>query len=141
VHFVLKIPKLQEIMEKEGGIEKKFKLSTSLSTNNYVLFNYRGQIQRYSGAEQILAEFFDLRKEMYDRRKAYMLSKLMKDCETLANKVRFILAVIADEIRINKVKRRLIVQNLKAMGFKTTSELNEILNEKRRVTVVEQTQD
>lgn len=46
---------------------------------------------------------------MYVMRKEYMLAKLRKDCETLSNKVRFILAVIAEEIRINKVKRRLIV--------------------------------
>lgn len=46
MHFILKVPKLKEIIEKEG-IEKKFKLSTSLSMNNYVLFNYEGVIKRY----------------------------------------------------------------------------------------------
>lgn len=57
VHFVLKVPKLQEIINGEG-IEKKFKLSTSLSTNNYVLFDYNGKIRRYSGEYEILQEFY-----------------------------------------------------------------------------------
>jgi len=46
VHFVLKVPKLQEIINNEG-IEKKFKLVTSIAASNYVLFDYEGKIKRY----------------------------------------------------------------------------------------------
>ena len=47
VHFVLKVPKLREIENKEGII-KKFKLQTSLSSSNYVLFDEEGRINRYA---------------------------------------------------------------------------------------------
>lgn len=46
VHFILKVPKLQDIIRGEG-IEKKFKLASSISANNYVLFDYEGKIRRY----------------------------------------------------------------------------------------------
>jgi len=61
-----------------------------------------------------------------------MLAKLLKDYETLSNKVRFILGVISEEIKINKVKKRVIIQRLKNLGFKTQSELNEILPERKK---------
>jgi len=136
VHFVLKVPKLQEI--KASGldaIEKKFKLCSSISANNYVLFNHEGKICRYNSEEEILKEFFVLRKALYERRKEYLLARLLKECETLSNKVRFILGVISGEIKVSRVKKRDIVRNLKRMGFKTQSELNEILPEKKRPSV------
>lgn len=81
-------------------------------------------------------EFFGLREKLYHKRKEYMLAKLLKDCTTLENKVRFILGVVNEEIKINKVKRKIIVQTLKAMGFKTKSEIDTILKETKKVTVV-----
>lgn len=41
VHFILKVPKLLEY-ERNEGIVKKFKLQTSLSASNQVLFNDKG---------------------------------------------------------------------------------------------------
>jgi DNA topoisomerase II len=61
VHFVLKVPRLADIMRGEG-VEKKFKLAGSISANNYVLFDYEGKIKRYSSEEEILNEFFVLRR-------------------------------------------------------------------------------
>lgn len=62
VHFIIKVPKLQEIKASAiDAIEKKFKLSSSLSANNYVLFNHEGKICRYNSEEEILKEFFVLR--------------------------------------------------------------------------------
>ena len=43
----------------------------------------------------------------------------MKDYELLFNKVKFIQAVIAGNIKINKVKRQLIMKQCKDLGLKT----------------------
>ena len=48
IRFVLTIPNLREMENAEGGIEKKFRLSTNYSANNMVLFDANGQIKRYS---------------------------------------------------------------------------------------------
>ena len=76
-----------------------------------------------------------MRQNLYERRKEYLLAKLLKECETLRNKVRFIMGVISGEIKVSRVKKRDLVRNLKRMGFKTQSELNEILPEKKRPSV------
>jgi DNA topoisomerase-2 len=108
----LKIPKLAEIIEKEG-IEKKFKLASSISTNNYVLFDHSGKIKRYGGEDEIMQEFFVLRKELYTRRKDYLLAKLRKERETINSKVRFIMGVIEETIKVNRVKKRDLVKTLR----------------------------
>ena len=48
-----------------------------------------------------------------------MLARLLKEYETLNNKVRFIQGVISGEIKVSRVKKRDFVNNLKKMGFKT----------------------
>jgi len=39
ISFVIKLPNLADIEKSEGGIEKKFKLTTNISMNNMVLFD------------------------------------------------------------------------------------------------------
>jgi len=94
-----------------------------------------GKIRRYISEKEILEEFFDLRKELYVRRKEYLLAKLRKEFETIENKVRFILAIINEEIKLNKVKRKAVILQLRALGLKTATEINDILPEKKRVTL------
>lgn len=101
---MLKVPTLLAI-EKGLGVVKTFKLETSLSIANQVLFNNEGKIYRYNTDADIVKEWFDLRLNLYTLRKEHMLAKLKKDYEMLRNKVRFIKAVINDEVNIKKVKR------------------------------------
>ena len=77
------------------------------------MFNKNSRIYKYSSATDILKEFFVERKALYVIRKEYMLSKLLKDYELLFNKVRFIQLVISGTIKINKVKRQLILKSCK----------------------------
>jgi len=66
-------------------------------------------LSRYKTEEDIMKAWYDLRSDLYVKRKAYMLSKLLKEYETLKNKARFIKMVINDEITIKKVKKAVIV--------------------------------
>lgn len=58
------------IAESEG-FEKRFKVSTTLSTSNMVCFNHEGHLTRYRNAEEILAEFYDIRLWYYQKRKVF----------------------------------------------------------------------
>jgi DNA topoisomerase-2 len=60
-----------------------------------------------------MREFFNLRVTLYERRKDFMLKKLQKDVETISSKVRFILGVINEEIKVNKVKRQMVIKKLR----------------------------
>ena len=43
------MPNLKKFLDgKDGGIEKKLKLSTTISTSNYLLFDYEGKIRKYN---------------------------------------------------------------------------------------------
>lgn len=65
-----------------------------------------------------------------------MLSKLNKEYETLANKARFIKAVIEEEVLIKRVKKKDIAKQLKTQNYTTQSDLNKLLKEKERVIVI-----
>lgn len=53
----------------EEGLEKRFKMTTTISTANMVCFDLNGKIRKYSSAEQILSDFYHKRLEFYGLRK------------------------------------------------------------------------
>ena len=55
------------------GLEKRFKLSTTMSTGNMVCFDLNGKIRKYASAEEILHDFFNKRLEYYGLRKVRTL--------------------------------------------------------------------
>lgn len=111
-------------------------MSTSLSATNFVLFGADGRISKRASAKDILHSWFELRSNLYERRKAYLLARLEKEHETLRNKVRFIKAVIEGEITISRVKKKVIAATLWSQKYATMSQLNEIQAEERRATVI-----
>lgn len=58
VHFLITSSKLPTTTEE---LIKKFKLSSSLATTNFVLFSHEGKIKRYADENEILLEFFQIR--------------------------------------------------------------------------------
>ena len=80
-----------------------------------------------------MKEFFSQRESLYYRRKDYMLARLMKEYEILVNKVKFIQGVIDENLRINKVKRKVLIRNLVSFGLKPMSEILAIMNKFMRV--------
>ena len=113
VHFEVRLAEgqLSKLIDKRE-IEKKFKLTSSISMNNMVLFDKNGIIKKYENVNAILDEFFEIRMEGYRLRKRYLLSKLHRDIQILENKVRFIEAVIRETLKIRNVKRKEIIKQL-----------------------------
>ncbi|KAL8171489.1 hypothetical protein V2J09_023293 [Rumex salicifolius] len=105
------------LMAKQEGLMKKFKLTTSMGITNMHLFDPRGLIKKYADAEQILEEFYHLRLDLYEKRKKYYVDNLQKEVTKLENKVRFILAVINEEVVVNRKKKAALVSELWEKGF------------------------
>lgn len=74
--------KFQDPMD-QIEIDKKLKLSSSISGYNFTLFDHQGRIKRYADELEILAEFFDLRLSFYQKRKAHQLKILSKEMTIL----------------------------------------------------------
>ena len=53
----------------EEGLEKRFKMITTISTGNMVCFDLNGKIRKYASAEEILSDFYYKRLEFYGLRK------------------------------------------------------------------------
>lgn len=75
---------------KDQDIIKTFKLQSSISCNNFVLFSSERKVKRYKNPSEIMTEHFELRREVYEKRKEYMMAQLTKRSRLLENKVRFI---------------------------------------------------
>lgn len=127
VHFEIRCPTLNDLSEKE--IWKKFKLTSSLSVTNLVLFNTQRRITKYESVADILEEHFIVRKGFYEKRKEYLISKLTRDCETISNKVRFILMVLSGDIIISMKKKQVLCDELRHKGFTPKSQLDTIFKE------------
>jgi len=99
-------------------LDRALKLYSSISLNNMVLFDATGKIQRYESALDIIKDFAKLRLGVYDKRKNYLVAKLMRECEVLSAKARFIKLVITGQLIIKRRKILDLVADLRKRGFK-----------------------
>lgn len=67
-----------------------------------VLFDRNGCIRKYNNVEEILREFFDLRKELYKKRKDYLEGMMAAESLKFDNIARFIMEKIEGTITIGK---------------------------------------
>ncbi|GAV86071.1 DNA_gyraseB domain-containing protein/DNA_topoisoIV domain-containing protein/Toprim domain-containing protein/HATPase_c domain-containing protein [Cephalotus follicularis] len=117
VEFLISLSEEKLEEAKREGLLKKFKLTSSISTNNMHLFGSNGVIKKYDTPEQILEEFFHLRLEYYEKRKRIILDNLERELLKLENKVRFILAVVSGEVIVNNRKKADLFLELQQKGF------------------------
>lgn len=126
MHFVVSSSKLAGVSSQDELV-KRFKLQSSLPATNFVLFSADGRITKYEDELQILKDFFKHRSDLYTRRKQFMLCSLQRDYELLLNKVNFIRAIIADTLKVTRVKKQVIVANMHKLGLKPLAQINAIL--------------
>jgi DNA topoisomerase-2 len=100
-----------------GTFETKMKLTSKISVSNMTLFDAEGRIKKYANPEEIVKEFYDLRLKYYEKRKDYLVNELNEHWSMLDNKVRFILAVIKEEIVIRNRKRADLLKELDTKKF------------------------
>lgn len=120
VHFTIQFTTaeiLSRLRSKTGALEKKMKLESSLAISNMHMFNAQGCIQKYTSPEEVMEEFFPIRLEYYDRRKAMMLQKLRDERKMLENKTRFIEGVITGEIVIHNRRKSDLLSMLREHKF------------------------
>ena len=111
VHFTIRMTD-EQMKNAREDMYKYFKLETSVSTNNFVLFDQLSHLNKYNSVDEILEEFYAFRLPFFQKRKDYLISQLQDDLIILKNKVRFILAVVNNELVINKRKRKELFQIL-----------------------------
>jgi len=124
VHFTItfmkdKLAELEAIPSENGidGIEKLLKLYSIETTSNMHLFDSQDKLKKYGTIEEIIDDYFDVRLEMYVKRKEYMVKMLQDELFLLRNKVRYIRSIIDGTIDLRNKKSIIVVQLLEDMGF------------------------
>ncbi|XP_021736177.1 DNA topoisomerase 2-like [Chenopodium quinoa] len=117
VKFELLLTRKNYNLAKEEGLLKKFKLTSTLSTNNMHLFDEENKIVKYESPEKILEKFYPMRFVYYTKRKEQILETYHAELVKISNQVRFILAVVEDDIVVCKRKKAELVNELRQKGF------------------------
>lgn len=112
VKFQIKMTSENLAKSEEIGLHKVFKLQNSLTTNSMVLFDRYGGIKRYNSVEEILREFYDLRLEMYRKRKSYLEGVYAAESLKMDNIARFIMEKIAGTVSIEDKKKKDLIEML-----------------------------
>lgn len=121
VLFTITVPvdKLHEATREKGGLEKKFKMDTSIATTNMNMFDVNGMIHKYESPLDVLKSFYDVRVAYYGKRKDHLRGKLTEEFEKLDNKVRFIVSVCEGRLKVTNRKKDELLSELRATGFKS----------------------
>ena len=122
VHFIITLTrkKMEDINKKEGGFMKLFKLEETINTSNMHLFNEQGRIQKYDTVEDVLNDYYPIRRDMYKKRKKYLLQSMNIKLKKLANKAKFLEMVSNGEIVLIKRTKKEIEMDL--IKYKFTQE-------------------
>lgn len=108
---------IDKFEQEPKGLLGKFKLTGSVSTSNMHLFDAEGRITKYNTPEDMLQEFFTLRLDFYERRKALLLQRLRREQKILRNKARFIEEVCSGDLVVSNRKRASILADLQGRGY------------------------
>ena len=117
VRFVVKMTAEQFRAANSVGLHKFFKLQKTLSLNSMVLFDHNGCLKRYETVNDILVEFFQVRTNLYKKRKEYMEGILRAEACKLDNIARFILEKIEGKVKVENLKKADIVKMLKSRKY------------------------
>lgn len=102
---------LDELIE-SNTLEKEFKLIGSLSTNNMYLFDHNLRIKKYNTPNEIISEFYKIRKLFYKKRYKFLKEKYKTELEKILNKVRFIEEIIESTLVVFRKPKKEIIKQL-----------------------------
>ena len=102
-----------------NGLEKLLKLSTTVSCTNMHMFNAESKLHKYETVEEIIDDFYEIRLEIYRKRKAFQLEELRKKLVKLSNKARYITCNLDGSVDLRRKSAQIINELLTGMTFET----------------------
>ena len=120
VNFIITLQKgkLEELEAQQldndcNGLEKTFKLFTTMSTTNMHVFDSNDKLKKYDNVEQMMDDYYETRLQLYQVRKDYLIKKLSLELMVLSNKTRYIQEILDEKIDLRKKKRDEVFQMLR----------------------------
>lgn len=130
VHFEIQLFENYSDIEHDKALEL-FGLNSTINLNNMVVLSDSSgtQIEKYNSINDILVSFADFRLEMYKKRKIYQLEGIQSHIDKLTWKLKFIKAVVDDEISIGKISKAKLLELLQSNCYPMfDSSFNYLLN-------------
>ena len=100
-------------------LEKCLGLYTTQSTTNMNMFDANEKLKKYNTPEEIVDDYYPIRIEYYQKRKAYLLDALRKELLVLSNRARYISEILDDTIDLRRKTTAMMVQILKDRKYDT----------------------
>ena len=111
------------------SIEEHFKLSTKINLSNIHLFDNTYKIKKYEDIYQIIDDYFEIRLDLYKRRKKHQLQKLKNELDLNISKMKFIKDVINENIVVYKNTKKNIIESLVGFNYeKVDNSYNYLIN-------------
>lgn len=95
----------------EQQIYEKLKLIKS-ETENFTCTDENGGIVEFKNEIELLKRYVDIRVEYYNKRKKFQLEKMKQELITMGSKIVFIRGVVKDEIKVAKVSKKEIEEQI-----------------------------
>jgi len=100
-----------------NGVEKLLKLTTSISNTNMHMFDADRKLHKYGSIEEIIDDFYKVRIDVYEKRKAYLIDILEKKLVKLSNKARYIQETLEGIIDLRRKKAQVVTELLTERKF------------------------
>jgi len=104
------------------------KLKKKISLTNMHCFNSLGKLQKYNSALDILKEFYNIRLEAYEKRKAYQIKMFKQQIFIEESKQKFIQAIIRNKLQLHKMENDKIIKVLNSMKLYKVNGYDYLLN-------------
>ncbi len=100
-----------------NGLEKLLKLSTTISTSNMHMFDGECKLHKYGSVGEIIDAFYEVRLDMYAKRKAFLVEDLRKKLVKLSNRAKYILATLDGTVDLRRKSGQVVHDLLVAGGY------------------------
>ena len=113
---------IDELLMKEtdygcNQLEKILKLYTTKTTTNMHMFDEKEKLRKYENIYEILVHFMGVRKQIYVKRKKYLVDILTYDANIISNKARFIAEILSGSLDLRRKRAEEIKEMLKAKSY------------------------
>ncbi|KAH3663440.1 hypothetical protein WICMUC_005966 [Wickerhamomyces mucosus] len=117
IRFIVTLSPEEMEKSKKIGLYERFKLTSSISLSNMVLFDPQGRIKKYDDVLDIIRDFYFVRLDFYQRRKDNLAKEISNVLERLTSQARFIKLIIDKRLNINNRKRVDLIEELQELNF------------------------
>jgi len=100
-----------------NGIEKMLKLTSSISSTNMHMFDKDCKLRKYKSVEDIIEDFYEVRLQMYSKRKKHLIKDLNNRLVKLSNRAIYIQKNLDGSIDLRRKKSEEVNALLTGMDF------------------------